>query len=96
MKKSRGLLIVGVAVLALLAVSVLAACGSSGAQASSTPSSSPDVATALKGDDQLSQFAQAVDAAGLAAALAGKGPYTVFVRPTRRSQAPASPWKPTR
>jgi uncharacterized surface protein with fasciclin (FAS1) repeats len=79
MKKSRSLLVGAPAVLALLAIAVLAACGSgSGSTTSSGSSPNADVATAAKADSQLSQFSAALDAAGLAATLLGKGPYTVF------------------
>jgi uncharacterized surface protein with fasciclin (FAS1) repeats len=69
MKKSRGLLVTAVTVLALVAVSLLAACGSS---------TKADVSAAVKGDGDLSQYAKALDAAGLSSTLTGKGPFTVF------------------
>ncbi len=73
MKKSRGLLVAAVALVMLLVAGVLAACGRDG-EASAAASPSGDVVAAVKGDDQLSQFAQALDGAG----LDGEGPYTVF------------------
>jgi len=72
MKKSRGLLVAAMALVMLLAAGVLAACG--GGEASAAASPSGDVAAVVKGDDQLSQFGQALDGAG----LDGAGPYTVF------------------
>ena len=69
MKRSRGLLVTAVAVLALVAVALLGACGSS---------TKSDVAAAVKGDSQLSQYATALNAAGLSSTLTGKGPFTVF------------------
>ena len=68
--------ILPVAVLALallLAALALAACGSSDGSSGSS-SSSGDVASALKGDDSISQYADAFAAAG----ITGDGPYTVF------------------
>lgn len=68
--------ILPVAVLALavmLATFALAACGSSGDDASASSSPSGDVASALKGDDSISQYADAFAAAG----IGGDGPFTV-------------------
>ena len=64
-------------VLSLLSIlivlsTLLAACGSSGGSSSSSPSG--DVASGLKGDDQISQYADAFATAG----ISGGGPYTVF------------------
>ncbi len=64
------------AVLALtlvFAATLLAACGSS-SDSSSSSSPSGDVASGLKNDDQISQYADAFAAAG----ISGSGPYTVF------------------
>ncbi len=72
MKKSHGLLIAAVALVMLLATGVFAACGSN--DTASASSSKSDVIAAAQGDDQLSQFAQAMQGAG----LDGTGPYTVF------------------
>jgi uncharacterized surface protein with fasciclin (FAS1) repeats len=58
--------LVALVVALLLAPVALAACGSS-----STPS---DVSSALKDNDQVSQYADAFAAAG----ISGDGPYTVF------------------
>ena len=75
MNKSRGLVIAATAALVmLLTASVLAACGGSESEAAGPASPSADVVAAVKGDAQLSQFAQAFGSAG----LDGKGPYTVF------------------
>lgn len=69
--------ILPVAVLALallLAAFALAACGGSSSEDSSSSSSpSGDVASALKGDDTISQYADAFAAAG----IGGEGPFTV-------------------
>ena len=73
MKKSRGLLVAAAALMLLLAAGALTACGSSGGS-SAAASPSNDVVAAAKADDQLSQFSQALNQAG----LDGKGPYTVF------------------
>jgi uncharacterized surface protein with fasciclin (FAS1) repeats len=73
MKKSRGLLVSAVALAMLLVVSTIAACGSDD-EASSSASPGGDVVAVVKSDDQLSQYAQALEAAG----LSGEGPYTVF------------------
>ena len=65
MKKPRGLLVAAAAaaLVLLLAASVLVACGS-GSEATSPASPSADVVAAVKGDAQLSQFAQALGSAG--------------------------------
>lgn len=63
-----------VAVLALtlvFAATLLAACGSGG---DSSASPSGDVASGIKSDDQISQYADAFAASG----ISGGGPYTVF------------------
>lgn len=69
--------ILPIAILALAvflpATLALVACGGSeGSAGTSSPSS--DVAAALKGDDALSQYAEAFAAAG----ITGEGPFTVF------------------
>jgi uncharacterized surface protein with fasciclin (FAS1) repeats len=61
------------ALVLLLAASALAACGSSD-DSSGSSSPSGDVASALKGDDTISQYAAAFAAAG----ISGEGPFTVF------------------
>jgi uncharacterized surface protein with fasciclin (FAS1) repeats len=59
----------------LLAAAALIACGASDdAAATAGGSPSGDVAAALKGDDQLSQYAEAFAAAG----VTDSGPFTVF------------------
>jgi uncharacterized surface protein with fasciclin (FAS1) repeats len=69
--------ILPVAVLALallLATFALAACGSSSDDSSASSSPSGDVASALTGDDSISQYADAFAAAG----ISGEGPFTVI------------------
>ena len=73
MKKSRGLLVSAVTLALLLTAVALTACGSDD-EASSSASPSGDVVAVVKSDDQLSQYAQALQGAG----LSGEGPYTVF------------------
>ena len=76
----RTVLTVAILTLVLLvAAGALAACGSDGddsSGSSSASSSSPasDVASALGGDGQVSQYAEAFTAAG----IGGEGPFTVF------------------
>jgi len=73
MRESRGLLVAAVALVMLLAAGVLAACGSDD-EASAVASPSGDVVAVVNSEEQLSQFSQALDGAG----LDGEGPYTVF------------------
>lgn len=73
MKKSRGLLVSAVVLALLVVAGAGAACGSDD-EASASASPGGDVVAAVKSDDQLSQYAQALEGAG----LSGAGPYTVF------------------
>jgi uncharacterized surface protein with fasciclin (FAS1) repeats len=66
MTRRTTLLFAALALTLLLSAAALAACGGS-----STPT---DVASALSGDDQVSQYSDAFAAAG----ITGDGPYTVF------------------
>lgn len=73
----RTILPVAILMLVLLvAAAALAACGgdSSGSSSSSPSSPAADVASALGGDGQVSQYAEAFAAAG----ISGEGPFTVF------------------
>lgn len=56
----------------------LAACGDDEGAAAQTSAPTKDVATTLADQADLSSYAAAVSAAGLAETLAGEGPYTVF------------------
>jgi uncharacterized surface protein with fasciclin (FAS1) repeats len=73
MKKSRGLPVSAVALAMLLVAGAVAACGSDD-EASSSSSPGGDVVAVVKSDDQLSQYARALEGAG----ISGEGPYTVF------------------
>jgi uncharacterized surface protein with fasciclin (FAS1) repeats len=69
--------ILPVAILALVllvAVAVLSACGGDDSTSSGASSPADDVASALSGDGQVSQYSEAFAAAG----IGGEGPFTVF------------------
>jgi hypothetical protein len=74
MLKRKIMLVTALALTLVFAATLLAACGSSDDSSSSSGSPSGDVASGLKGDDQISQYADAFAAAG----ISGGGPYTVF------------------
>ena len=74
MKRPRGLLISAVALAMLLVAGALAACGSD-EEAAASAAPSGDVVAVVQSDDELSQYAQALQGVGLGDA----GPYTVFV-----------------
>ena len=73
MKNPRTWLVALLALALLLSAGALAACGSSGS-GSSSASGASDVAAAVAGDTQISQYAAAFKAAG----ISGAGPFTVF------------------
>lgn len=73
MKKSRGLLVSAVALALLLAAGTVAACGSDD-EASASAAPGGDIVAVVQSDDELSQYAQALEGAG----VSGAGPYTVF------------------
>ena len=78
MKKSRGLLCAAAVLVMVLAATALAACGSDETEASAPASPSSDVVAAAAGSDELTQFSDAVAAAGMDTTLAAEGPFTVF------------------
>jgi uncharacterized surface protein with fasciclin (FAS1) repeats len=74
MKNPRTWLVALLALALLLSAGALAACGSSSGSGSSSASGASDVAAAVAGDAQISQYAAAFKAAG----ISGSGPFTVF------------------
>ena len=78
MKKSRGLLCAAAVLVMVLAATALAACGSDETEALAPASPSSDVVAAAAGSDELTQFSDAVVAAGMDTTLAAEGPFTVF------------------